>query len=147
MKKIILFPIILIMSSASFSQQTEPSTVFTKEDYLQKSKNQKTGAIVLLAGGGLLHVIGLSVWSDGFVSAFDFSNPDPNRGSSELNAGGVLMIFGSLAVLGSIPLFIASGKNKRKAMNMSFKLQAIPQLKNGSFVSQPGPSFSLKINL
>jgi hypothetical protein len=49
-------------------------------------------------------------------------------------------------MLGSIPLFLASGRNKRKAMSLSFKNETAPQLLKGSFAYRPIPSVSLKIS-
>ena len=54
---------------------------------------------------------------------------------------------GLLSMLGSIPFFIASGKNKRKAASLSFNNMRTPQIKNSSMVYKPIPSVSLKINL
>ena len=147
MKNIILFAMLLIMSAASFSQQTEPSPVLTKQGYLQKSKNQKTAGIVIASGGGLLASIGIIVWSGGFSAGLDFSNPDPNAGASERSTGNVLVITGGVVVLGSIPLFIASARNKRKGMSLSFKNETAPQIQNSSFVYKTVPSINLKINL
>ncbi|MFI5131177.1 MAG: hypothetical protein ACHQFX_14340, partial [Chitinophagales bacterium] len=54
MKKTTVFALLLILSATSFSQQTDPSTPMTRADYLQKSKNKKTAAWVLLGGGTVL---------------------------------------------------------------------------------------------
>lgn len=49
--------IMLAISAASFSQQTtNPSPVLTKQDYLQKSKTQKTVGWILLGGGVVINV-------------------------------------------------------------------------------------------
>jgi hypothetical protein len=134
MKKIILFFMLLIVSAISFSQ---PNTVnpTVKADYLQKSKNQKTSAWVLLGGGAGLIIAGTLI-GNGKEASFD-----------DAGTGVVLGGIGALSMLGSIPLFIASGKNKRKAMSMSFKNELMPQLQNGSFVNRSVPSLSLKISL
>ncbi|HEY6062012.1 MAG TPA: hypothetical protein VIV35_00285 [Chitinophagaceae bacterium] len=135
MKKIIVFAMLMIISVASFSQQTTPSPVLTKQDYLLKSKNQKTTAWVLLGGGASLILLG-DLIGNGQSSSF-----------SDAATGVVIGGAGLLCMLGSIPEFIASAKNKRRAMSMSFKNEAMPQLQNGSFVIRPVTSLSLKINL
>jgi uncharacterized membrane protein len=133
MKKITISLLLLIASGVMFSQQSNPASVLTKQDYLQKSKNQKTAAWVLL-GGGTAMVGGSIIWA--LQDIFSTSS-----GPS------VLFVTGGVAMIGSIPLFIVSGKNKRKAMSLSFKMQQVPQLQNGSFVNQPLPSVNLKISL
>src|SRR5258705_12673666 len=135
MKKIILFIMLLILSVSSFSQQTNSRPVLNKQDYLKKSKNQKTTAWVLLGSGAALILVG-DLIGNSKESSFD-----------DAGAGVVIAGAGVLSMLGSIPLFIASGKNKRKAMSMSFKNEMMPQLQRGSFVNQSIPSFSLKISL
>lgn len=72
-----------------------------------------------------------------------------SKGSSfgDAGTGFVMAGVGVLSMLGSIPLFIASAKNKRRAMSVSFKNEMIPQLQGGSFVNQSAPSLSLKIGL
>ena len=131
MKKIILFTMLLIMSASSFSQQT----ALTKQDYLQKSKNQKTTAWVMLGGGAGLILVGTLIGNSKEASF------------SDAGTGVVLGGIGALSMLGSIPLFIASGKNKRKSMSMSFKNEMAPQLQKNSFVTRLVPSLSLKISL
>ena len=59
MKKIIVFAMLMIISAASFSQQTKPSPALTKQDYLQKSKNQKTIFYILAGTGGVMTTGGL----------------------------------------------------------------------------------------
>ena len=126
---------LLIFSASSFSQQTNSHTALSKQDYLQKSKNQKTTAWVLLGGGAALILVGDLIG---------------NRKESSFNDAGTGVIIagaGVLSMLGSIPLFIASGKNKRKAMSLSFKNEMIPRLQNSSFVNRAVPSLSFKISL
>ena len=139
----------LIVSTHSFSQQITLSQPLTREDFLQKSKNQKTTAIVLAAGGGTLASIGLIEWSSGFSTGFDFSHPDTKAGSSEMNTGNALAITGGALALSSIPFFIASSKNKRRAMNAttSFKMETAPVIQHKSFVSRSYPALIVKINL
>ena len=129
MKKIIIVALLLIISVASFSQQTTPSPALTKQDYLKKSNNQKFVAWTLLGGGAIgLAIAGLSL---------DIQSSFP------IVAVGI----GAVCIVGSTPFFFASAKNKRRAMSLSFKKETIPQLQNGSFVNRSIPSLTLKINL
>lgn len=131
MKEIILFTMLLIVSSATFSQQTNSGSSMTKQDYLQKSKNQKTAAWIML-GGGTVAGIGGVLWATSDI----FSK----------NAGPDILIFtGAAAMVGSIPLFIASGRNKRKAMSLSFNIQQVIQPMQYGFANHNIPSLSLRM--
>ena len=121
----------VLMSFKTFSQQTEPPPQISKQGLLEKSKKQKTTAWILLAGGAGLELIG-ALWAS---SNFESSGPD------------VLFVTGALSMLGSIPLFIASSKNKKKAMGLSFKNERLPQLITNSHNNHSLPSLILKVSL
>lgn len=145
-KKIILFFMLIFISALSFSQQTKTSAALTKQDYLQKSKKQKTTAWIFLGGGAALALIGVAI-PEGDLT--DELNPYCLCYYIHENDGikGALVLAGGLSMLGSIPFFIASGKNNRRAMNVSFKNEPVPQIQNSSFVYRYIPSFTLKISL
>ncbi len=154
MKKIIVFTLMLTVSATSFSQQTNSLPVLTKQDYLKKSKNQKTAAWILLVGGAAMVVTGSIVRANDLNKENEASPyVDPNGfnfqfyGSNNYNSGDWIVVAGLVAAAGSIPLFIAGARNKRKAMSVSLKNETIPHLQNGSFVNRSVPSLSLKINL
>jgi hypothetical protein len=136
MKKIILFILLLSVSAMSFSQQTNPSQAFTRQDYLKKSNNQKFVAWTLLGGA----VIALSLAA---IDADVCMGPGCTKNSFPSAAVGI----GAVGIAGSIPFFIASAKNKRRAMSVSFKNETIPQMQKSSFVNKSVPSLTLKINL
>jgi hypothetical protein len=104
MKKIFYLALLIAMATASFSQQPATKTALTREEYLQKSKNQKTTAWILLGGGAALST-GAMIWA-----VQDLFSPDQGQGA--------LFIAGVSAMAGSIPLFIAAARNKRKAAEM-----------------------------
>ncbi|HWR32455.1 MAG TPA: hypothetical protein VN451_02945 [Chitinophagaceae bacterium] len=135
MKKIILFMMLLVISAASFSQQTNSLPTLTKQDYLKKSSNKKFAAWVLLGGGTA--VLAITALSN---LGLDFGGPKKSFPSVPVGIGAVCMA-------GSIPFFIASAKNKRKATSLSFKNELAPQIQKSSFVYQSVPSLSLKISL
>ena len=143
MKKLLLFSIALLVAASSFSQQNNPAPALSKQDYLKKSKHQKTAAWALLGGGGTFIVTGIIITKgelihENFIGQKSYKN-DRIKGDFVLS--------GTLAMLGSIPLFIAASRNKKKAMSMSFKNQMLPQLQSTGFKYQNIPSLNLKISL
>jgi hypothetical protein len=130
MKKAAICTLLLILSFTSFCQDTQPSTPLTREDYLKKSKTQKVLGFVFL-GAGAITLISVS------------------GGNTDLGTAGVLIVAGGLATLTSIPLFIASGKNKRKAKDasLSFKFEKIQTIQPAGISFHSSPAISLKLNL
>ncbi len=136
MKKIIIFSMLLILSAASFSQQTKPAPALTKQDYLKKSEGQNSTAWVLLS-------VGTAVLAGTMISAATSVCISCPKKSFPV----VLVGLGGTAVVSSIPFFIASSRNKKKAMSLSFKNETAPQLQKDGFTNRPVPSLALKINL
>lgn len=142
MKKIIFFLTLLLFVANSFSQTpSDPS--FSKDYYLKKSKNQKTTGWVLLIGGGVVGVIG-------FTKAKQILN-DPNIGFTEGFESGLgwtlIGLTGSGLALCSIPLFLSSRKNARKAATISFNNQKILFPQQNTFILKPLLTFTLKVEL
>lgn len=146
MQKSILLILFVSLSATLSAQKTDPSSM-TKADYLAKAKRQNSTAWVLVGGGGVMTTIGLVVASnnalDELASAF----------SEEKNDGGfvtgvVLTITGVAMMGGSVPLFIASSRNRRMgaAMTASFKVQEtyLPFYDTGSGKSFPALSLKLR---
>jgi len=135
MKKIMVYFLLLALPVTSFCQKTNDSVPVIKTDYLTKSKNQKTAAWVLLGGGTALIATGFIV-GDSKNSSFD-----------DAAMGALFAGVGVLSALGSIPLFIASGKNKRKAMKASafIKMETVPLITKQSFVQNSYPAFSVSM--
>ena len=130
MKKITICAMLLILATTSFSQQTQSSKPLTREEYLTKSKNQKIFGFILLGAG----VTSLAIAAYGGPS-FDVLP--------------VLAIGGTLSTLGSIPLFIASRRNKRKTMNTSasLKIEKTQTMQQTGISFHSLPAISVKINL
>jgi len=135
MKEIMVYFLLLALPVTSFCQETNDSVPVVKTDYQTKSKNQKTAAWVLLGGGTALIATGFIV-GDSKNSSFD-----------DAAMGALFAGVGVLSALGSIPLFIASGKNKRKAMKASalIKMETVPLIPKQSFVQNSYPAFSVNI--
>ena len=113
----------------------------TKNDYLLKSKNQKTAAWILLGAGVTLGFIGSY---ELFYGLTEIGNGQHHK---KIGTGLSLSLLGTAAALGSIPLFVASSKNKRTAMSMTFSPQQMPALIEHITGSTFIPSVSLKFTL
>jgi len=137
MKKTITYFLLLALPMSSFCQKTNDSTPSIKTDYLVKSKNQKTAAWVLLGGGVALMGAGYLIGNS------------KNASFDDAGTGVVLGGIGFLSTIGSIPLFIASGKNKRKAMKATafIKMETAPSFQKQSFNQTSYPAFSLGLTL
>ena len=140
MKSVTLI-IMLIFSMTVFSQQTTPPPA-VNTDYLKKSKTQKTIGWVLAGGGTVTALVSLTSFN--FLNIFRSMFGD-EEGDDNIKRGETAFYIGSLAALSSIPFFIASSKNKKKAASLSFKTQRIPGLQQRNFVYHSYPALSLKL--
>ena len=127
-----LFAFLLyFLALTSFGQH---SGEMTKTDYLAKSKKQKTAAWIFLGAGTASGIAGLA--------SFNFAGSD--NGSVNNTGATVLFVTGVTAVIASIPLFKASARNKKKAMNVSFHCQPAYQVSEGIFSYVPTPSIIVR---
>ena len=138
MKNVTTILLLLIIAASTFCQQTITPSL-TKEDYMQKSKHQKTAAWILLGGGLLCTGIG----------SIRFQPNDPWGGENDQPTTGstIFLVTGLAAIATSIPFFIASGKNKKRAAAVSFKNEPIPLIYKNSMAYGSIPSLNLKIKL
>ena len=127
MKKISLCLILLVLSVTSFCQPAGP---LTRDEYLKKSKSQKVAGFILLGAGAL-----------GLISV--------SGGNTNFDVLGPIVVVSSLAVIGSIPLFIASGRNKRKARNasVSFNFENTRSVEGARVRIHSFPALSIHLNL
>lgn len=130
MKKITVFTMLLILATASFCQEKEPKPLLTRAAYLKKSKTQKILGFVFL-GAGAITIASVS------------------GGNTDFNTLGPVVVLGAVVTLASIPLFIASGRNKRKAGegSIAFKFEKIQILQESALSSHSVPALSFKLSL
>jgi len=115
--------------------------------YTKKSKHQKTAAWVMLTGGLALVTTGLILTAtddtvEDLVTIFSggtSSLEKPNRVTAP-----ILTAVGAGAMLGSIPLFISSKKNARKA-TLALANEYAPKSVNSVMVFQSVPSVRLTV--
>jgi len=151
MKKIIAILTVVIIGINCFGQQGTSLESIKKTDYLQKSKNQKTAAWVLLGGGIAMTVTGTVIYGNAYNKA---AEDDPfgtllSLGTNANPTGAIIATVGALAAVGSIPLFIASGKNKNRARAVStgFKMENIRAIQRTSIVNRSYPAVAIEISL
>lgn len=122
--------------SPSFSQK------MSKQDYFELSRKQKTAGWILLSGGATLAVVGSAVMYENFCV---FSCSDAIE--SSFNAGAAMAIIGSLSMVASVPIFVSSRNNGKKAAYLSFRNQPldIPRYTNQPPKSYPVISLSIPL--
>ncbi len=140
MKKIIALTLLLAFAAASFGQQSVQKQSSTQDDYLKKSKTQKTIATILLVGGAASLLTGRLIPKGEFEGGFIFTSSYKNDGIKS-TLGGI----GSLSMLASIPFYIASSKNKRRAnaATFSFNNQKVIFPKQNTLVLKTQPTLTL----
>jgi MFS-type transporter involved in bile tolerance (Atg22 family) len=132
---------IIFIASNCLSQSIE------KNIYLQKSKNQKTTAWVLAGTGSGLFIagviVGLSNASKDVIDIYTLQVPE-KRDETLQNT---LVITGGAVLLSSIPFFISSRTNKKKAISVTILTQPFHLLKNSQMLTANYPALSMKIRL
>ena len=105
MKTLMLFLVLIFTFQLAHCQETEPLTVQSNQEmydfYISKQKKLKTTGWILLGTGAAAMGVGAAI---GLNEIF-----------SEDRTGETLFFAGVLTTISSIPVFIISGSNKRKA--------------------------------
>lgn len=130
MKTVILCMMLLIMYVKGFNQQPMLDRSLSQQHYLDKSKAQKTTALILVGSGVVLEVAGIIAYQHGNAVIF-------------------LLGAGLLSQVASIPFFISSAINKsrsRKA-SLAFELDDFPNIHSSVKSFRAIPSISFKLNL
>jgi uncharacterized protein YxeA len=137
MKRIILSLILLLFVLNLFSQPQTNSN-YSRDHYLVKSKNQKKVATILLAGGAASILTGALIPKGESEGGF---NPFYKNDGIKFTFVGI----GTLSMLASIPFYIASSKNKRRAnaAKLSFNNQKVIFIQQNTFVLKTQPTLTL----
>ena len=126
--RVLLFILIVLISLPANSQQQDSAFVMTKQDYLRKSRSQLRAGFILL---------GIGVTTIAILSA----------GDTDFEQLGVFAVLGGAATIVSIPLFIASARNKRKAraatVSLSIERSTITRLYKQNEVVFPAVTIKL----
>jgi|GEM_PF-4201428 len=108
MKGLLIFILLICTAKPVYCQKiTTPYDTVQYEQLFVKSKNNKTGATLLLVAGAGLCVLGASTFE------IHFSNDDSRNTASYILVG-----TSTAMVLTSIPLFSRAGKLRRKALKL-----------------------------
>jgi len=140
MKKVITCFFISAFSVCSFCQDQN----LTKQDYLDKSKKQKSTALALVVCGGAITLLGLLIGTAQVASDPMF----PLSDDQDYTVPSIMVGVGLTSMVGSVPFFIASSNNKMKAMKATacFKLERAELLSGAALHKQRYPAVSLRIN-
>ena len=139
--KTIILSILLISNVIGFAQPAPNGNM--SDSLLRKSRNQKTAAWILLGVGAGATLSGSIITTNdaanSLVSIFSTDYQEPS------SVGPILVIVGVASMIGSIPLFIASGRNRGKAYALSVNTQQIMVPVKGGWTYQYQPAIYLKI--
>lgn len=140
MKKIILLSLLLAFTASSFGQQSAPKQHWTETNYYKKSKRQKTWAWVSTGVGG--SVLLVTLLADVLATAVTL-------GQEKATGTTVPYIIGAAGVTTGVVLFVASGKNRKKAKESSafIQMETAPVLQQTTIRNQSFPAVGLKISL
>lgn len=141
MKIIIMIIFCFALSMHVIAQRIDSIPQLNKEDFLLKSKRQKTTGYILLGSGILITGLGFATsFSEAFPNIFV---PEQERS----NSGNAISILGLLTIGSSIPFFIASSSSKKKAINVAIKNEKANLITQNGFSQTLIPSIQLKIRL
>jgi hypothetical protein len=143
MKKIILSLILLSFLVKPFGQTTlnlasskDFNLSSSKYSYLKKSRTQKTIGWILLGTGAGIAAYGLVT----------INNYTDNQWGFNIT-GALIAIAGGVIAASSIPFFISSARNKRKAATLSFSAKKNLLLQQHALAYKIQPAIALKITL
>ncbi len=129
MKKMTVFLALLLMTGFTYAQD-KTKDGYTKSEYLQKAKTQKTFGFLLLGGGVAMAVTGAAL-----------------SGTFAEDTGKWLIIGGGVLAASSVPLFISSSKNTRKAESLTILASTQYVYCQNGITMRRQPAITLRLNL
>ncbi len=145
MRKMYLSILLILFTVNAFSQQLNTKAPQTADAYLAKSKKQKKTGTILLAVGATLIVASFIIprgdlTYDGICIGPYCTDEYKNDGlKSAVLAGG------ALSALGSLPFFLSSRKNRRRATSVSIKAERFKTLHSSNISSAGFPVLAVKL--
>jgi hypothetical protein len=140
MKKLmLLFPGLLLFTLIS-AQYADSASHQEASMLYKKANKQKTTGWILLGGGAGVTLIGSAIGVANVWDEIIFEE----RGA--VDAATVMVITGLVSMVGSIPFFIASGKNKKKGAGLVFiKIENSTHMNQFATIERKYPAVALKI--
>ncbi|MEY3499667.1 MAG: hypothetical protein RL308_1336 [Bacteroidota bacterium] len=132
--KVSVLVVVFFFFTSNLWSQNAAVVPYSKAYYLQKSNKQKRVGWILLGGGALFATVGGIGFSENFGIFTSNSTAD---------GYGFLFLTGIVSGLASIPVFISSGNNARRAATITFNTDLLP-IQNG-LVQNLQPFFTVKI--
>ena len=143
MKKFLLLAVSLSFIVAASGQYTQ-GQAYSKDYYLQKSKNQEnTGWILLGFGTATLAAGGVMAITTGNADLAHTSSP----GYKSSDAYIYVLAAGAALDISSIPFFISASKNRKLAAQLSISNQNIYLLQQNTVTVRYAPALTIKICL
>jgi hypothetical protein len=145
MRKINVSILLLLFTVNAFSQQLDTKAPRTADAYEAKSnKQKKTGRILLVVGATLIVASFViprgELTHDGICIGPYCTDEYKNDGLKS-----VVLAGGALSALGSLPFFISSLKNRRRAASISIKAERFKSLYSGYVSSVGFPVLAVKL--
>lgn len=139
MKKITLLSLLLVFTASSFGQQPASKQHWLDTEYYKKSKKQKTWAWVSTGVGTSILLV--TLFADALSTAVTL-------GQGKATGTTAPYVIGTACVTTGVVLFVASGKNRKKAKESSafIKMETIPVCHQTTIRNQTLPSAGLKIS-
>jgi len=140
--KIFLSFLLVITLHVAYGQSTENKTALGKEDYLKKSKGQKTLARITVGTGLGVFTVGLvmyfSEYGKGLPGGTGFNEKTFKTGETLMYVGGGILLV-------SVPFHIAYKRNEKLAASLSINNRRIvcPPLANKAFSFVPSLCLSI----
>ncbi len=142
--------IVVFLFISCFAAKAQESKTSLPIDFQKKNRQQKIAAWTLLSTGFVSTFIGTVIATKEVVKIVVIPWPGgPLPDDKKLNGGAAFIICGSAAMMGSIPLFIAAGRNKRKikTMTANLKFENFNSLNKASLVLGLYPALAVHIKI
>jgi hypothetical protein len=134
----ILFILLPSFTIYCYGQKIEQKRKLSKQEYLERSKNQRNTGWILLGGGAIAVVTGAIIFDKNF-DIWDETSDNAETG------GVVLMGVGGAAMASSIFLFSQSMANKEisKELSAFIKINQAPQIRETQCYFERFPSLGI----
>jgi hypothetical protein len=150
MKQLIIITLLFAKTSVGISQYTDSLGGLSANDYLTKSRNQRSGAIVLTVAGsiGLLGTLVSDINSFGRDLGTVVGRAPAARGRGG-NSHVIPYLLSAAAIVGAIPLYVGAAKNKQTYYTLSahvkFEERSFPQQGTVNQITYPALAFKVQL--